>query len=99
MEPRHEIDASEAYGKECTLQVVPDGTFGLFLIKWKDRGETPDELKGTFSHSTIAKTKIDLFLKKKAEERELTERRVAVREGKKKHAARKAKEEQQEKSD
>ena len=92
MEPHFIIDASEAYSDGQQLYVVPDGTYGMFLIKFKSKGSVPKEIGGCYSSAFHAKLAAEQYINAMATELEIKKRRKAVKVGKEEWAAKKAKE-------
>ena len=87
MEPVFKIDASDAYSEGQEMWVVMDGTFGMYIVKFKSKGLVPSELNGSYSHAKDAKLAVEQYLNALSDSKEIKERRKAVKVGKEKWAA------------
>ena len=91
MEPVITIDASKQYSQGQELQVVSDGTFGLYKIQFKDnKGLVPDILSGSYTHADFAARACEQYLALRDSVFEVKVRKAAVKKGKEEHAAKKA---------
>jgi len=87
MEAVFKVDASKQYKQGTSLNVVSDGTFGMYKVKFSSKGNVPDMLSGSYSSADLAKKAILRFLAFRDAVMDTKERRDDVRAGKAKHAA------------
>lgn len=60
-----EMEKTVETNSKKNLVIVPDGRYGLFVIKWDDgRNATPDILSGMYTSQTRAETAIKNYVSK-----------------------------------
>jgi len=89
MEALLTVDASKQYNAGQAFLIVPDGTFGLYQVKFKNNGNVPDVLAGSYTHATLAAKACESYLALRDSIFEVKERRDSVKKGKEEHAAKK----------
>jgi hypothetical protein len=61
VEPALVIDTKDYFNKsqyKGNLEIVGDGRFGNYSIRWSEGGNVPEALKGTYTDTATAKTVI-----------------------------------------
>ena len=90
MEPVLRVDASKQYSQGQEFLIVPDGTYGMYNIKFKSNGLIPDTLRGSYTHAELARQACVSYLALRDSILNVKERRAAVKVGKEEHAIKQA---------